>query len=561
MDSFISGGKFAEGQFSDADEDSDSCRRDCRNLPLVNSVCQEEKLNWGEFANNEDRKKYESYNLINKKKRVSERDIYSSVTCDAKKSVKVEKYQPSSKLMKNYEGKIHLGKYEGLSANVTNKVDGKERKEYADRYRVRDKTERATVEQVLDPKTRLILFKLLSKKIVTKINGCISTGKEANVYHAVGHDIVNPGEKHAKAEIVAELSERSYAVKIYKTSILVFKDRDKYVSGDFKFRHGYGKKNPRKMVQTWAEKEMSNLCKLHSEGLPVPKPIILRSHVLVMDYLGTDSMPAPRLKDANISESKARELYMDLVNYMWIMYRKCKLVHADLSEFNLLYHNGKAFIIDVSQSVTPDHPHSLEFLRKDCSNITDFFRKKGVPTMTLKELFEYIVDPTVTEDNREERLNVLREVASQRDPFNLSPEEKFEEELFKNIYIPKTFDQVIDFERDMSLLHVGERTVEDIHYRTILGLKDDLTGAKSEIVVESEKDEEGYESDCSEDDGSEDSKSKGERRPLGRPKDETLEEKKRRKQLVKDAQAEKRKTKMKKHEKKLKLKRSSKDKR
>lgn len=36
--------------------------------------------------------------------------------------------------MKNYEGKIHLGKYEGLSANVTNKIDGKERKEYADRY-------------------------------------------------------------------------------------------------------------------------------------------------------------------------------------------------------------------------------------------------------------------------------------------------------------------------------------------------------------------------------------------------------------------------------------------
>ncbi|RXG62029.1 Serine/threonine-protein kinase RIO1 [Armadillidium vulgare] len=307
MDSFVSGGIFAEGQFSDADENSDSCRRDCRSLPLANSVCQEEKLNWGEFANNEDRKKYESYSsdscdddddffyynedcrdLINKKKRVSERDIYSSVTCDVKKSVKVEKYQPSSKLMKNYEGKIHLGKYEGLSANVTNKIDGKERKEYADRYRVRDKTERATVEQVLDPKTRLILFKLLNKwlhfnwkrrPMFTMLLVMISSTLE---------------RKHAKAEIVGELSERSYAVKIYKTSILVFKDRDKYVSGDFK------------------------------------------SHVLVMDYLGTDSMPAPRLKDADISESKARELYMDLVNHMWIMYRKCKLVHADLSEFNLL---------------------------------------------------------------------------------------------------------------------------------------------------------------------------------------------------------------------------------
>jgi hypothetical protein len=31
------------------------------------------------------------------------------------------------------------------------------------------------------------------------------------------------------------------------------------VQGDFRFRHGYSKSNPRKMVKTWAEKEMRNL--------------------------------------------------------------------------------------------------------------------------------------------------------------------------------------------------------------------------------------------------------------------------------------------------------------
>ena len=44
------------------------------------------------------------------------------------------------------------------------------------------------------------------------------------------------------------------AIKVYKTSILTFKDRDKYVSGEFRFRNGYCKHNPRKMVRTWAEK-------------------------------------------------------------------------------------------------------------------------------------------------------------------------------------------------------------------------------------------------------------------------------------------------------------------
>ncbi|XP_042338692.1 serine/threonine-protein kinase RIO1-like [Plectropomus leopardus] len=48
----------------------------------------------------------------------------------------------------------------------------------ADTYRVKDKSDRATVEQVLDPRTRMILFKMLSRGIISEINGCISTGKE-----------------------------------------------------------------------------------------------------------------------------------------------------------------------------------------------------------------------------------------------------------------------------------------------------------------------------------------------------------------------------------------------
>ena len=59
-------------------------------------------------------------------------------------------------------------------------------------------------------------------------------------------------------------------------------------------------------------------------------------------------------------------------------------MHADLSEYNILYHKGQLYIIDVSQSVEHDHPHAMDFLRSDCLNITDFFGKRGVPTMTSK---------------------------------------------------------------------------------------------------------------------------------------------------------------------------------
>jgi RIO kinase 1 len=127
----------------------------------------------------------------------------------------------------------------------------------------------------------MILFKLLSSGTLKEIHGCISTGKEANVYYASGEN--EPIE---------------YAIKIYKTSILVFKDRDRYVTGEFRFRRGYNRHNPRKMVKVWAEKEMRNLLRLQMAGIRCPSPHSLRQHVLIMTFICKNGWPAPRLKDA-----------------------------------------------------------------------------------------------------------------------------------------------------------------------------------------------------------------------------------------------------------------------
>lgn len=308
---------------------------------------------------------------------------------------KLTNYQPSEKLFPKFANKINVENYEGppLSHKTANLLIKTERRLENDRIRMKDKHDRATVEQVLDPRTRIIMFKLLNRGLISDINGCISTGKEANVYHASS----NTG--------------RQYALKIYKTSVLVFKDRDKYVRGEYRFRFGYCRHNPRKMVRTWAEKEMRNLIRMHSSGVNVPEPILLRSHVLVMAFIGKDGWPAPLLKDVELSQSKAREIYREVVVLMWKIYNKCKLVHADLSEFNMLYMDEEVYIIDVSQSVEHDHPHALEFLRKDCTNVTEFFRKKEVATMTIKQLFDFITDPSITEENMEACLDVLSESA------------------------------------------------------------------------------------------------------------------------------------------------------
>ncbi|XP_024080310.1 serine/threonine-protein kinase RIO1 isoform X2 [Cimex lectularius] len=436
-------------------------------------------------------------------------------------SDKVSSYQPNDKLLKKYVNKINVEKYEGpeLPMKAANYLIEANRKNEAERIRHKDKNDRATTEQVMDPRTRIIIFKLLNRGVLWMINGCISTGKEANVYHATSKSL-----------------DCDIAIKVYKTSILVFKDRDRYMTGEYRFRHGYCRHNPRKMVRLWAEKEMRNLVRMKNAGLSVPEPILLRSHVLLMKFLGEDGWPAPKLKDVELTTSRACKLYREIVTMMWIMYNKCKLVHADLSEFNLLYHEGHAYVIDVSQSVEHDHPHSFDFLKKDCTNINEFFRKKDVATMTVKQLFDFITDFNLSEDKIESYLDRISEEAGNKG--QPSSNEIVDAEVFKNTFVPKRLDEVLNFERDINAIRSGQDDPDRITYKKVVGLSEDLTPAQDEDSSSDETEEEGKSNFVN----------------SSRPRDESPESKKMRKKLVKEQQAEKRKTKIKKHVKKRKAK-------
>lgn len=238
-----------------------------------------------------------------------------------------------------------------------------------------------------------------------------------------------------------------YAIKVFKTAILVFKDRDKYVSGEYRFRHGYCKSNPRKMVKVWAEKEMRNLRRLKAAGIPCPEPHLLKLHVLVMEFIGRDGWPAPRLKDAKMKQSRLAACYLQCVKLMRRMYQICKLVHADLSEYNMLYSEGKLYIIDVSQSVEHDHPRSLEFLRMDCTNVTTFFAKGGVQALSPTQLFKFVVNPensACAEEAMDEYLEKLRlEIKEER-----TAQEEVADSVFMKSFIPRSLKQVSDHEKE-----------------------------------------------------------------------------------------------------------------
>ena len=102
------------------------------------------------------------------------------------------------------------------------------------------------------------------------------------------------------------------------------------------------------MVKLWAEKEVRNLKRIAmSDGLiKVPIPHILKNNIILMDFLGENGKAAPRLRDANLDDWRAT--YDQTILIVRRMFQRCKLVHADLSEYNLLYHQNEVWVIDVS---------------------------------------------------------------------------------------------------------------------------------------------------------------------------------------------------------------------
>lgn len=361
-----------------------------------------------------------------------------------------------------------------------------------ERSHEKDKSDRATSEQVLDPRTRMILLQMINRGVVSEINGCLSTGKEANVYGAV---TINP----PTAETPDPLPLHR-AIKVYKTSILVFKDRDRYVTGEHRFRSGYNKSSNRAMVKVWAEKEMRNLKRLYAAKIPCPEPLYLRLHVLVMGFLGDRrGWPAPRLRDVELTgspdevENQWRTLYRQLLWLMQKMYQVCKLVHADLSEYNVLYHEKRLFIIDVSQSVEHDHPRSLEFLRMDIKNVTDFFRRKGVDVLSEQTAFNFITAHGSSDEIQiEARLDDLYkkkeegELADENTSEEAAAKAEVDNEVFRQQYIPQTLEQVYDIERDAAKIGAGGG--DDLVYKGLLA--DKVVPSKKDDTPSSDSDSE-----------------------------------------------------------------------
>ncbi|NOR78435.1 MAG: serine protein kinase RIO [Methanophagales archaeon] len=238
----------------------------------------------------------------------------------------------------------------------------------------KDYRDRKTELSVLDIPTLETLYKFTKRGLLKALGGPISSGKEAVIFHAIG------------------AKEEELAIKMYKVSTSNFNVMLDYIIGDPRFENI--KKDRRSIVSAWARKELKNLKRAFDAGVEVPKPIAVDKNVLIMEFIGRDGVAAPRLRDVPVdilkTDFELEELFLRIISYIRIMYEKGTMVHADLSEFNILMKGYverefegaeveiEPVIIDMGQATLLQHPNADAFLLRDVRNIVTFFNKLGL---------------------------------------------------------------------------------------------------------------------------------------------------------------------------------------
>jgi RIO kinase 1 len=223
-------------------------------------------------------------------------------------------------------------------------------------------------ENVFDESTMRAIFKLSSQGYFDDLKGTIKIGKEANVFSATKGDGL-------------------VAIKIYRKSAN-FKKMYEYMAPDPRFS-GL-KRNKTNIIYSWAKKEYRNLLRARSAGLKVPKPIAVYNNILVMEFIG-DKDAAQQMNKDKPTTSELKSFYETLIKDLKKLYVEGKIVHADISEFNILNYNGKPVIIDFSHAVDIKYPNVKQLLERDVKILVRFFKRQGLKIDEDKEWAKWTV--------------------------------------------------------------------------------------------------------------------------------------------------------------------------
>ncbi|MGC8669957.1 MAG: serine protein kinase RIO [Candidatus Micrarchaeia archaeon] len=212
---------------------------------------------------------------------------------------------------------------------------------------------------IFDRTTMIYLSKFFNAKIISKIEFNIARGKEADIYLADSGSNIGTNTKYV-------------AMKFFRVETSTFNNMKDYIVGDDRFSRI--RANKRFIINMWCKKEYGNLKIAEAAGVPAPKPYMFNGSILAMEFIGdSDGVSSPTLKDVELQHPEGT--FSKITDYIKKLYG-IGLVHADLSEYNILMREDKPYLIDFGQAVMIKHPMASQFLDRDIMNIVNYFNKR-----------------------------------------------------------------------------------------------------------------------------------------------------------------------------------------
>ena len=211
--------------------------------------------------------------------------------------------------------------------------------------------------------------------LITDVLHVVRSGKEASVYCCAGHPAT--GAAYLAAKVYRPRMFRSLKNDaIYRQSRLQHDREGRIVRNMRRFDAGH--MGRALQVKSWIEYEFETQRLLQESGANVPRPLSHIGNAVLMEYIGDVDDPAPLLKEVKLKRDEARTLF-DSIMCNIAQFLANNRIHGDLSEYNMLFWQGKVSIIDFAQAVDPrQNPAVFPLLLRDIERVCSFFARYGV---------------------------------------------------------------------------------------------------------------------------------------------------------------------------------------
>ncbi|GEE01342.1 RIO kinase 1 [Gordonia spumicola] len=215
--------------------------------------------------------------------------------------------------------------------------------------------------------------------------GVLKTGKEADV-HLLERAVPATGERCVlAAKRYRDDQHRSFRRNAGYTEGR--RVRDSRVTRAVNRKSAFGREMA---AGQWAHAEWESLVRCLHAGVPVPYPVQIDGTEILMELVAVDGSPAPRLAAVRPDRDLLVDWFDQLRGAMLAM-SAAGFVHGDLSPYNVLAAGERLVIIDVPQMVDLiANPNGADFLQRDCTNMCDWFARRGLD-VDPQELFGEVI--------------------------------------------------------------------------------------------------------------------------------------------------------------------------